>query len=37
MKTLILVPVAIAISWIYAIKKEDQLRKYEQLDHGEEV
>lgn len=37
MKALILIPAAVAVAWIYTFKKEDQLRKLEQLDHGEET
>lgn len=36
MKAIIAIPVAVVIAWIYAIKKEDQLHKFEQLDYGEE-
>lgn len=37
MKVVGIVATIVALVWIYAVKKEDQLRKYEQLDHGEEV
>lgn len=36
MKTLIVIPVTVAIAWFYITKKEDQLRKLNQLDRGEE-
>jgi hypothetical protein len=35
MKRLIII--AVAAAYLYAFKKENQLRKYEQLDHGEEM
>ncbi len=37
MKALLVIPVVVAVAWIYAIKKEDQLHKYEQLDQGEDM
>ncbi|SNZ14516.1 hypothetical protein SAMN05421503_2438 [Terribacillus aidingensis] len=37
MKSLIIIAAAAATAYVYVIKKENQIRKYEQLDHGEET
>jgi hypothetical protein len=36
MKALVVIAAAAATAYVYVVKKENQLRKYEELDHGKE-